>query len=157
MDPTRKVRYTCTTSVAKKVKADDDITDVNVTVDHDITNQDEANTILKEVNISVENKIIGLHKFIYFSKLSSSGKIHCKIERYNKYNVWCGLSMKVSRNPPGSPHHFIRIIEKQEFHTLNATILENPYGDFLETFIDGPHVIYFFLFTFLSIKIVEKF
>ena len=51
MDPTRKVRYTCTTSVAKKVKADDDITDVNVTVDHDVTNQDEASTILKEVKI----------------------------------------------------------------------------------------------------------
>ena len=65
MDPTRKVRYTCTTSVAKKVKADDDITDVNVTVDHDITNQDEANTILKEVNISVENKIIEIfHNFL---------------------------------------------------------------------------------------------
>ena len=51
MDPTRKVRYTCTTSVAKKVKADDDITDVNVTVDHDVTNQDEASTILKEVKM----------------------------------------------------------------------------------------------------------
>ena len=48
MDPSRKVRYTCTTSVAKKVKADDDITDVNVTVDHDVTNQDEANSILKD-------------------------------------------------------------------------------------------------------------
>ena len=48
MDPSRKVRYTCTTSVAKKVKADDDITDVNVTVDHDLTNQDEASIILKE-------------------------------------------------------------------------------------------------------------
>ena len=67
MDPTRKVRYTCTTSVAKKVKADDDITDVNVTVDHDITNQDEANTILKEVNISIENKIIELfHNSFFF-------------------------------------------------------------------------------------------
>ena len=48
MDPSRKVRYTCTTSVAKKVKADDDITDVNVTVDHDLKNQDEASIILKE-------------------------------------------------------------------------------------------------------------
>ena len=39
--------------MAKKVKADDDITDVNVTVDHDVTNQDETSTILKEVkNIS---------------------------------------------------------------------------------------------------------
>ena len=56
--------------MAKKVKADDDITDVNVTVDHDITNQDEANTILKEVN----NKIIGLHNFLFFFKIIFLGK-----------------------------------------------------------------------------------
>ena len=81
MDPTRKVRYTCTTSVAKKVKADDDITDVNVTVDHDVTNQDEASTILKEVNFSVENKNNWTFSQFFFSKLASSGKMRCKIER----------------------------------------------------------------------------
>ena len=48
MDPSRKVLYTCTTSVAKKVKADDDITDVNVTVDHGVTSHEEANSILKD-------------------------------------------------------------------------------------------------------------
>ena len=48
LDPSRKVLYTCTTSVAKKVKADDDITDVNVTVDHGVTSHEEANSILKD-------------------------------------------------------------------------------------------------------------